>query len=603
MGGAAAGDAGETALPTYSRASFILDPAQDCDMIMQGGITSGLVYPFAILKIATRYRFRSIGGTSAGAIAAAFAAAAEYGRQSGRPEAFVTLQDYARDLPNCLSTLFQPSPDVAPAAKQLASFILPAKSSTGLVARLRSWKWLPLLLLALVGLIIGGLGAWYLLNLSGANRSGAVLGAVMGGLLGLLLTPIGWLGWRMGWPLYRAFKRLPATHFGFCTGKTQPGSTAPALTDWIHRALQHIAFGDPNHPTPLTFGDLRQVGADPIRLQMVTTNLSMRRPHTLPALGLKARFLRSEWRALFPHHVLDFMIGKVGEPDGEDRFSFPDEDALPVVVAVRMSLSYPLLFTAVPLEMEDSQPAAPEAAAVQADHPAPLRKALFSDGGISSNFPIHLFDAPLPSRPTFALSLGRLAATSNATQRAVLQTGKVEGTGVPVEEIQSLKQFGWQILGAATDWQDQLLSELEGQRDRIARIYLKDGEGGLNLSMGSAQSEALMGFGAQAGELFTSSNFSFDEHRWHRLLSLYKTLDAYLNALSLKWHGGFDQWQAGKLTAVGASSPLTTTDRAKIINDLRSLIGRAEANALISTSIPDAKFPDHLGKMRIGPDS
>src|SRR6185503_19561958 len=29
----------------------------------------------------------------------------------------------------------------------------------------------------------------------------------------------------------------------------------------------------------------------------------------------------------------------------------------------------------------------------------------FSDGGISSNFPIHLFDAPLPLWPTFAIDL------------------------------------------------------------------------------------------------------------------------------------------------------------------------------------------------------
>ena len=29
----------------------------------------------------------------------------------------------------------------------------------------------------------------------------------------------------------------------------------------------------------------------------------------------------------------------------------------------------------------------------------------FSDGGIASNFPVHFFDAPLPTRPTFAIDL------------------------------------------------------------------------------------------------------------------------------------------------------------------------------------------------------
>jgi len=42
-----------------------------CDLVMKGGITSGIVYPNAVLSLAREYRFKSIGGTSAGAIAAA----------------------------------------------------------------------------------------------------------------------------------------------------------------------------------------------------------------------------------------------------------------------------------------------------------------------------------------------------------------------------------------------------------------------------------------------------------------------------------------------------------------------------------------------------
>ena len=51
---------------------------------MKGGITSGIVYPGLICKLAERYEFQSIGGTSAGAIAAALTAAAEYARRNGR---------------------------------------------------------------------------------------------------------------------------------------------------------------------------------------------------------------------------------------------------------------------------------------------------------------------------------------------------------------------------------------------------------------------------------------------------------------------------------------------------------------------------------------
>jgi hypothetical protein len=47
------------------------EPPYECDLIMKGGITSGIVYPPAISEIARDHRLRKIGGTSAGAIAAA----------------------------------------------------------------------------------------------------------------------------------------------------------------------------------------------------------------------------------------------------------------------------------------------------------------------------------------------------------------------------------------------------------------------------------------------------------------------------------------------------------------------------------------------------
>ena len=49
---------------------------------MKRGITSGIVYPALVLTLSRDDRFRCIGGTSAGAIAAAVRAAAEYGRKA-----------------------------------------------------------------------------------------------------------------------------------------------------------------------------------------------------------------------------------------------------------------------------------------------------------------------------------------------------------------------------------------------------------------------------------------------------------------------------------------------------------------------------------------
>jgi predicted acylesterase/phospholipase RssA len=61
----------------------LLDPAQEppldryCDVVMKGGVTDGVVYPWAVMALAQHYRFQSIGGTSVGAVAAALTAASE----------------------------------------------------------------------------------------------------------------------------------------------------------------------------------------------------------------------------------------------------------------------------------------------------------------------------------------------------------------------------------------------------------------------------------------------------------------------------------------------------------------------------------------------
>ncbi len=57
-------------------------PKYACDLILKGGITSGIVYPPAIAEIAKDHKLCSVGGASAGAIGAVAAAAAELGRSS-----------------------------------------------------------------------------------------------------------------------------------------------------------------------------------------------------------------------------------------------------------------------------------------------------------------------------------------------------------------------------------------------------------------------------------------------------------------------------------------------------------------------------------------
>src|SRR5687767_15889975 len=59
----------------------------------------------------------------------------------------------------------------------------------------------------------------------------------------------------------------------------------------------------------------------------------------------------------------------------------------------RMSLSFPGLLSAVPLY------------AVDRNGDQTVVRHLFSDGGISSNFPMHFSDSLLPKRPTFGVNL------------------------------------------------------------------------------------------------------------------------------------------------------------------------------------------------------
>src|SRR5262245_50840552 len=88
-------------------------PAQACDIVMKGGITSGVVYPLALVELSKKFRFANIGGTSAGAIAAAAAAAGEYGRGTARA-GFERLAQIPQEVGTNLLSMFQPKPVLKP---------------------------------------------------------------------------------------------------------------------------------------------------------------------------------------------------------------------------------------------------------------------------------------------------------------------------------------------------------------------------------------------------------------------------------------------------------------------------------------------------------
>src|SRR5215471_3705070 len=116
--------------------TYPADPPLECDLVMKGGITSGVIYPGTVCELAKTYRFRSVVGASAGAIAAAATAAAELGRKTGGFERLSTLPTRLTHTGangrSTLFNLFQPAPSQRRAFALLSPHML--KPSQGVVA-------------------------------------------------------------------------------------------------------------------------------------------------------------------------------------------------------------------------------------------------------------------------------------------------------------------------------------------------------------------------------------------------------------------------------------------------------------------------------------
>lgn len=578
------------------------DDPDECDLVMKGGITSGVVYPNAILELARQYRFRSIGGASAGAIAAAFAAAAEYARRNGDLDGFVRMDARCRALPEILPDLFQPSPAMRPLFEAALAF---TRGSGALGAAAHAMRG-PLLKGAAIGfaihaVIVLALAWWTGTDAWPATAWPGALAFVVGGAL---LT----LGLRLRRLLV---EEIPKRNFGLCSGLDEARTGKPVLTEWIHESLQEIAFGAGGRAKPLTFGDLERAGVKrgrqplpggEIDLRMMTTNLSLQRPEVVPKWTLDLHFAENEWREIFPKAVIEYLMGGTEKtplckphPQRSELRRLPLAPNLPVLIGVRMSLSFPVLVQAVPVHLSDV--GARARGELEPGQAVPVEKIWLSDGGITSNFPIHLFDVLLPSRPTFALNLDEIPQARAGENRIHMPQGAAQGIFQPIHKIENLGSFAGSILASAKDWQDQMLSVLPGQRQRIVSIRLTPDEGGLNLRMAPEKSRRLMAFGRQAGATIRSQ-FDWDEHRWRRILVAYQQLETVSESLQKLWPT-YGQWYEGYMEKVQAYAhrfPLPLRRDIKARMD-----GLAEGAKAMSPPLK-AEFPKPSGQLRIVPD-
>jgi predicted acylesterase/phospholipase RssA len=557
-------------------------PALECDLIMKGGITSGVVYPLAVCKLAEAYKLKSVGGSSAGAIAAAAAAAAEFGRASG---GFKRLAELPQNLTEAVAdngdsrlfTLFQPEPKM----RRLFSLVTAGLGAVGLDrvmtmlgAALRAWfshvlaGSAPGVVLVALGFLAGGPAQWFCL------------------VAGVMLAGVG-VAVGVGVGVFRDLARMPAAGFGLCSGNTPLDAKSPALVPWLHQTLQSLAGRSEGDP-PLTFGDLEQAG---IRLQLMTTNLSRRQPMMMPWDVPGYYFDPAHFRTLFPEDVVAQMhrppsgaedceeitnqeqwLSAVGRAQALPLLPFPGRADLPVVVAVRMSLSFPGLIAAVPLHAvdfsltknkevrqagKDRYKQAPDVTPVEAATALPkllLQRNWFSDGGISANLPLHFFDSALPRRPTFAINLadfpeGREKSGTqfdNSYLPVSNSAGLLRRQSVWHEDgIGALKQFFSSIIDTARTWVDEGQLSMPGYRDRIVTVFHDHGEGGMNLHMAPdtvlALSERGAGAAARLVDRFAGEQpgvvpgEGWDNHRWLR----FRTATAAFSETLVSFRAGY----------------------------------------------------------------
>ncbi|MBZ9603102.1 patatin-like phospholipase family protein [Phyllobacterium chamaecytisi] len=557
----------------------------ECDIVMAGGVTSGIIYPGAVEMIARRYSFRSIGGTSVGAIAAAVTAAAEFGRRNGRTE-----QETFRQIGKISKTLAERSGNHS----RLFHLFTPEKSTRPLMAlatpivgdgnvwkkladvmslTLTAWQFcLPLIIVALAGLYL----------LSALLLANAVLPF-------FIALPISGLAMIVVWLLTVAYMLVrhwlvawQSNYYGVCTGNTNPalggaGATFDGLTPWMHRVIQDASG---KLDGPLTFGDLWRAplptGGAPstsagdssprsIELAMIASDISRNRTAQIPFLESPSALYAdlAILKDFFPGEIVRWMEEHQGDYEKEvarlhpNFIRLPKPGELPVVFGARLSLSFPFLLSAVPLHT-------PDFATKDNEGKFKLRKVWFSDGGLTSNFPIHFFDSPIPSRPTFCLNLidfdaeaSRVRALSaeeaNQSGADLAHSAKEEakpiarsqsqermaahplqvspgdpkphddvwgfvtmnkGDEMPVAPFTAFEKsrgmplvaFFKTLFNTSRCWSDNQMLVAPGVRERVVNIALRENEGGVNLDM-PAQTILELDFRGRAAGMLIAARF------------------------------------------------------------------------------------------------
>jgi hypothetical protein len=175
-----------------------------------------------------------------------------------------------------------------------------------------------------------------------------------------------------------------------------------------------------------------------------------------------------------------------------------------------------------------------------------------------------------------------------------------EGAFSPIRTIKGAFGFFNVVLSAAKDWQDEMMSVLPGQRQRVVRIRLDEGEGRLNLGMEPELSRRLMGYGSEAGQKIRAG-FKFEEHRYRRTLVAYKHLRELTEGFARTWPGYSSDYRTYAPNAISYKTMVGSPARLLIADHLDALAGCATA---FQPPLPGKPmFPRPSGCLRIVPEA
>lgn len=407
-----------------------------------------------------------------------------------------------------------------------------------------------------------------------------------------------------------------------------PNPTVAAnLTDWLTDATADLSGLGPDEV--LRFGHLWAGGdytaGDPdgsarraaensrlrsINLELMSTELIRRAPYRFPlppadSAASQLWFDPGDLAGLLPDRVVAAMTTGATPlrvralATGADvvLYPFPQPWDLPVVFATRASLALPALFQAVRLYelREGSAPVRTEFGArlahggtelrwPGADGAAQVAQELWlTDGGVTSNFPIHFFDSPLPLWPTVGIDLGTHPAGAGHQDVYLLgDAGAAKELGIPLGRAMS--SFLGAILGTGLQWRDTAQLWMPAFQARIAVVRQRSYEGGDNLFMTTDDVASLALRGVVAGVRLRrrfASDAQWQRQQWLRLRVAAESLAGFSDRLRVSLR---EQSYARLIPEPDGAAPWAVLDALR-----DSLAGQADPNPPVA--LPDDPDP------------